>query len=238
MGHKIQRNAPCPCGSGKKYKQCCGQNEKQKSVDRAANREGIQKSLGWISRNFRPQIDQWVESVWLDDINKEERAGIASADPRIRSIHDINLLEYLVSNGCFADTEGENKPLELILHAEDLQLDEGQRSYIRQLAEQPLRLYRVSACQPGESFSLEHYPSDDTQHVTIEDKWASRMFDIGDVVGLRLMQSASNWETSGAIYHIPDEYVEDLQLKLQEAGADEYGRTLIHYWLGLVAAHV
>jgi preprotein translocase subunit SecA len=21
---KIGRNAPCPCGSGKKYKQCCG----------------------------------------------------------------------------------------------------------------------------------------------------------------------------------------------------------------------
>jgi preprotein translocase subunit SecA len=23
---KIPRNAPCPCGSGKKYKQCCGKN--------------------------------------------------------------------------------------------------------------------------------------------------------------------------------------------------------------------
>jgi preprotein translocase subunit SecA len=24
---KIGRNAPCPCGSGKKYKLCCGRNE-------------------------------------------------------------------------------------------------------------------------------------------------------------------------------------------------------------------
>jgi preprotein translocase subunit SecA len=23
-GQKIGRNAPCPCGSGKKYKKCCG----------------------------------------------------------------------------------------------------------------------------------------------------------------------------------------------------------------------
>jgi len=22
---KVGRNAPCPCGSGKKYKKCCGQ---------------------------------------------------------------------------------------------------------------------------------------------------------------------------------------------------------------------
>lgn len=25
--HKIGRNDPCPCGSGKKYKKCCGANE-------------------------------------------------------------------------------------------------------------------------------------------------------------------------------------------------------------------
>ena len=24
---KIGRNDPCPCGSGKKYKQCCGRNK-------------------------------------------------------------------------------------------------------------------------------------------------------------------------------------------------------------------
>ncbi len=26
-GEKIGRNAPCPCGSGKKYKRCCGQKQ-------------------------------------------------------------------------------------------------------------------------------------------------------------------------------------------------------------------
>jgi len=25
MGNKVGRNDPCPCGSGKKYKKCCGQ---------------------------------------------------------------------------------------------------------------------------------------------------------------------------------------------------------------------
>jgi uncharacterized protein YecA (UPF0149 family) len=25
-GKKIGRNDPCPCGSGKKYKYCCGKN--------------------------------------------------------------------------------------------------------------------------------------------------------------------------------------------------------------------
>ena len=26
VSEKIERNAPCPCGSGKKYKKCCGMN--------------------------------------------------------------------------------------------------------------------------------------------------------------------------------------------------------------------
>jgi len=25
-GDKVGRNDPCPCGSGKKYKKCCGAN--------------------------------------------------------------------------------------------------------------------------------------------------------------------------------------------------------------------
>ena len=30
---KIGRNDPCPCGSGKKYKKCCGANSAQESND-------------------------------------------------------------------------------------------------------------------------------------------------------------------------------------------------------------
>lgn len=26
LSHKANRNDPCPCGSGKKYKKCCGRN--------------------------------------------------------------------------------------------------------------------------------------------------------------------------------------------------------------------
>lgn len=26
VSNKVGRNAPCPCGSGKKYKKCCGMN--------------------------------------------------------------------------------------------------------------------------------------------------------------------------------------------------------------------
>ena len=40
---KPERNAPCPCGSGKKYKKCCGQNQQPDyfSINRAAAYNGL-----------------------------------------------------------------------------------------------------------------------------------------------------------------------------------------------------
>lgn len=235
VSHKVQRNEPCPCGSGKKYKKCCMEQVRQQEVARADRREGIQKALTWISSHYRSQIDQWVEEEWLGHINAAERQGIAQADPKIRGIHDVNLLEQLVAEGRFSGLEGESRPLQLILSAADLQLDAGQRAYIEQLQNRPLRLYRVTECQASENFTVEDCIS--AEPYRVEDRWASRMFDPGDVVGLRMMQTEGGWETSGAIYHIPEPYVAELQPQLEAAG-DKYSAILTNYWLQLVARHV
>lgn len=238
MVHKVQRNDPCPCGSGKKYKKCCGLIARDLASSRANRREGIQKSLGWVNHNYHKQIGLWVENIWLSDISPDQNNGIASADPRIRSVHDVNLLEFLVAEGTFTDDEGETtSPLQLILDA-DIGLDEQQRSYLSQLAERPLRLYKVTDCDAGNSYSLSQHPEDGSDAVVIEDSTTSRMFDVGDIVGLRLMQCEGGWETSGAIYHIPEEHADDLVKRLQDGTAEEYSKTLSHYWLELVAAHV
>ncbi|HSL84651.1 MAG TPA: SEC-C metal-binding domain-containing protein [Thermoanaerobaculia bacterium] len=61
----VGRNAPCPCGSGKKYKRCC------LGLDRAAGAAGGDRSLpseaqpfiaaaemGWMTGGRRPP-DRW-----------------------------------------------------------------------------------------------------------------------------------------------------------------------------------
>lgn len=40
MTKKIQRNSPCPCGSGKKYKKCCLRNDEQR-VENKHNTETV-----------------------------------------------------------------------------------------------------------------------------------------------------------------------------------------------------
>lgn len=207
------------------------------AATRAHQRRGIQVALGWISHSYQEQVGSWVDNVWLEGLSKEQRDEIGTAHPAICSIHDVNLLEELVAEGEFDGIESENRPLQLILNA-DIGLDDEQKGYLSQLAERPLRLYRVSDVQMNKSFTVERYPRDESEAITIEDSSANTVFDVGDIVGLRLMQSGDNWETSGAAYHIPINYVDDLLAQLEEAGEAGYSKTLTHYWLTLVSQHV
>jgi len=212
--------------------------KREQSVASLGRKEGVQLALTWLNQHYSAEIEVWVENVWLDGISDEQRAGIASADARIRSIHDINLLEYLLSEGAFADMEGESNALTLVLAASDLALDGAQRDYLKQLPSCALGLYQVIACQVGQSFTVRDALKDKAKEITIVDSYASRMFEAGDVVGLRLLQTPAGMETSGAIYHIPEAYVQELKESLLALKAQDRAKLLIAHWLKLVAAHV
>ncbi len=237
MSHKVQRNDPCPCGSGKKYKKCCLAKESSAGANRANQRRGVQIALGWVSHTYQEQVGNWVDNVWLEGLSKEQYENIGTAHPAIRGIHDVNLLEELVAEGEFDNIEGESRPLQLILNA-DIGLDNEQKSYLSQLAERPLRLYRISDVQTNKSFTVERYPKSESETITIEDSSSSTVFDVGDIVGLRLMQSGDSWETSGAAYHIPIDHVDELLTQLEKDGEEGYSKTLTSYWLKLVSQHV
>lgn len=238
MASKVQRNDGCPCGSGKKYKKCCMQQEREKNVASLGRKEGVQLALGWLNKHHNEAIEAWVESVWLTGVSDEQRTGIASADARIRSIHDINLLEQLLAEGSFPDVDGETNALKLVLTADGLMLNDAQRDYLKQLPSCALELYQVTACEAGQSFSVRDALKDKAKTIVIADSYASRMFDVGDVVGLRLLQTPAGMETSGAIYHIPEAYVADLKEELSAAKPKERANILIANWLKLVALHV
>ncbi|MDX8391758.1 MAG: SEC-C metal-binding domain-containing protein [Mariprofundaceae bacterium] len=234
---KVHRNDSCPCGSGKKYKKCCMLEERNLANIRAGNREVIQEAVDWLSGQHGDAFAKWVEDVWFADLSEDERKGISTADPAIKSLHDTNLLEFIIAEGVFAVDADKLPVLQLILDA-TINLQEGQRIYLEQLGENPLRLYQVTHCDPGEGFDLQLHPLADGDRIYIEDKWVSRMLDVNDIVGLRLMQTGGCRETSGAVYHIPEAYVGDLVADLDAADADDYSRILFHRWLCLVAAHV
>ena len=50
MTEKVGRNDPCPCGSGKKYKQCCMAKQSMSLKDRL-------KKTTWINKPQQAQVD-------------------------------------------------------------------------------------------------------------------------------------------------------------------------------------
>ena len=65
---KTGRNDPCPCGSGKKYKKCCLENDE--SIE-------LQSSLFERESRYKPEVDEWQPEDkpefkdWLDDLDDE-----------------------------------------------------------------------------------------------------------------------------------------------------------------------
>ncbi len=62
---KISRNAPCPCGSGRKYKQCCLNRETERSRLRAGYRGAARIAAAWLNAHRREAMDDWAERVWF-----------------------------------------------------------------------------------------------------------------------------------------------------------------------------
>ena len=64
---KTQRNAPCPCGSGRKQKHCCGKIAGAEEVARARNlrceMELAGKAIAWITRKYGEHsiLEDWGE---------------------------------------------------------------------------------------------------------------------------------------------------------------------------------
>lgn len=52
--HKVGRNDPCPCGSGKKHKKCCESKASKLSIGNAQVLTGPNKMASFFQRHITP----------------------------------------------------------------------------------------------------------------------------------------------------------------------------------------
>jgi len=58
MMEKVGRNDPCPCGSGKKYKQCCLTKNLKKPLHKRVSVISQSKGPDLLARNFSAAIER------------------------------------------------------------------------------------------------------------------------------------------------------------------------------------
>src|ERR1700680_4977433 len=75
--HKVGRNSPCPCGSGKKYKRCCIEKDERERREQAA------AEARWNTDVWFPTSDDLQLPDVPDALRPEARRVLRSALPRM-----------------------------------------------------------------------------------------------------------------------------------------------------------
>lgn len=135
---KTARNAACPCGSGRKHKQCC-LLEEERLAKQARDDSRVGRSISdWSVEQFGGEL-----AVAFEEFHPESR--------RIQERDFALLLTWFNSD---RELPGGGTPVERYLARADL--DPSEREVAERVAAARLGLYRVRAVVPGHSLELEN----------------------------------------------------------------------------------
>nr|MBA2321770.1 SEC-C domain-containing protein [Deltaproteobacteria bacterium] len=184
---KIGRNEKCPCGSGKKYKQCClvKQQQQQTSVrytseDRA---EGLTALDAFCARRLAAERERVGLEVWGEDA---ARTGELSD-------HVLQASEALIDAWFWFDRpldEGDEVlPIDLLLR-HGPSVGPGARAWLEQMRTSSMRLYEVVDVLPGTSIHLRDLLA--RSEVTVSERTLSRQVNRSDTLAARVVRTGAS----------------------------------------------
>jgi len=200
MTAKIGRNDPCPCGSGKKYKQCCGGGATAVEPDRKGHDGAVERAIDWLMNKHRKAVSVAFDEMLFDGLQDEERAALEAQDPDTWQSIQLNATEWLLAEGEILVKGEHTRVSECLLGPGGPLFTAGQRHWIAQLAERPLRLYDVTEVIPGQQMTLCDALDTDEPPITVREKSGSQASLVGTHVGVRIMEVTGHHELSGAAY--------------------------------------
>ena len=247
MNLKIGRNDPCPCGSGKKYKQCCGRSAAPPQSGDDSHERAVGRALAWLALHHRKAFATALEAAIDDavcahfDDDDEARDAMAGAGDALWGQVQINLTEWLLAEGEMLVKGRRQRVAELLLGPQGPLFTTGQRAWLEQLARQPLRLYDVTEVVPGVSLTLcDALDTAQLPRVVIE-RAGSQSIRVGSQIGARVMVAAGELQLSGAMYaftagggRAAQHALRELTAELDPHDADDtmmFGLTITRCWL-------
>lgn len=196
---KVGRNDPCPCGSGKKFKKCCGRqaNEPAAAEDKDG---GIGKALNWLTSRHAKAVKTSIAAMLNDDLDNEEQTRLHELDEHDWEGVQINAMEWLLAEGSIAFKGAQRNVADLLLGPGGPAFTPGQRTWIEQLRCQPLRLYDITEVLPGVGMRLCDALDTEAAPVMVYEKSGSEHAQVGNLIGVRIMDVDGHHEISGSAY--------------------------------------
>lgn len=227
---KVGRNDPCPCGSGKKFKKCCGQ-EGGERIESDNGSSAVQRSIDWLMRHREDDVREAVRDMLSDGLDEEDEEALAGLAEETWQMIQTNMLEGLLAEGMIFDDDLFDlvSVPALLLAPNGPPLSANERRWIEKLASHPLRLYEVTETVPGVRMTLCDALDMEASPVVVEEKSGSRMAHVGMKLAARILPVGDHHELSGAVYPFSELHVLALLDELQEdmkEFADDYPEEL------------
>ena len=241
------RNDPCPCGSGRKYKHCCGNGEDRRTA-LAMSRTRDSALAKLLAFAFHPAFDSdhavaevlfWGNLI-RDASNPDFEWVLDSEDATIK-YNTWFLLDW--------DAGESDAVIDLFLDESEVQLTAAERDYLERLSQASLRLYEVESVEPGVGVHLVDLWTN--TRLFVREKTATREMVDWDLIGARVAPDGMGGNVfEGGLYLYPVETRNDVlrhfrrlyrrhhrRFPLDDAGAffQKHGVVFHHLWLSLVA---
>jgi hypothetical protein len=200
MSTKVGRNDPCPCGSGRKFKHCCGRAGALVEPERKGHDGAVERALDWLMNKHRKAVRVALDEMLFDGLDDDERSALEAQDPDTWRGIQLNATEWLLAEGEILVKGATQRASECLLGQGGPLFTAGQRQWIAQLAERPLRLYDITDVVPGQQMTLCDALDTEAPPVIVREKSGSQASLLGTQIGIRLMTVEDHLELSGAVY--------------------------------------
>lgn len=204
MTSKPGRNDPCPCGSGKKYKQCCLLRQSAVSVaepEPDSRKHAATRAMDWLlerhGRATEAALGELLAGLIGDEIPDN---GSTDLDKDTWIGIQINLTEWLLAEGSLTTRGAPQRATECLLGRGGPALSAPQREWLAQLAQRPLRVYHVTDVVPGVQITLCDALNTEAAPQQIQERSGSKALEPGTMIGCRVMQVDGHLELSGAVF--------------------------------------
>jgi hypothetical protein len=216
LKQQVSLIAPCPCGSGKKYKNCCLKaDQREYATGRAAVAKTLLDVIEFIKSDFGEEV-MCVLGVVLGSVYERydedviDNVIIECKELLYMTLHDVTAADYPLKRGetildCYTAGNGKN------LHPMALDFLEGWKH-------SALSLYEVQKVQFRKSLTITDLFSRKT--ITVSASRLSETSGKGDTFFARAVPIGEEFLFTGAILPIDPYAIEDIQCYFRELRED------------------
>lgn len=221
---KVGRNDPCPCGSGKKFKKCCGRELGEQPTGGDASATAVRRALDWLAFHHEDSIGGVLYNRLIAGLEDDEIDALDRLAPEDWNNIRTNLLEWLLAEGRFFDLALKRRASvpELLLGPSGPAFSAAEREWIEELARRPLSLYTVTQVVPGETVTLVDALAPAAVPLVVHEKAGSRQMRPGMKLASRVVRFEGRWVLAGCLYLYGDAFMPALMEEI-EAVREDFG---------------